>query len=698
MDAIEGPLWEGVLPGVLRQLFVGRKTGVLFFRLKDERRSVRFRGGNIVSADSSVPEEWMGEMLVRQDRLSRDHLKRAVGFVLRDKRRRGVVLLELGFLDADGLEEAVGDHVQAVLGKVFSWSDGSYQFEEEPDDRTREGDVTLRLSTGELILEAARSVSDPDVVRFNLGDMDQVLALSNDPLLRFQRISLSPADGYVLSRVDGALTARELGKVIPLPEEQFHRSLFGLLSAGVVDLLPGSPKTRLASPPGVAEPAAADVSPADREATPVEESPSPGDVAEATLAPSYEEADVAPVTEAAPPGQSVVEQTMIIPSPGELPDEKPRQMPLPGESAAEKTVVIPPTGQPAVEKTMILPPPGQSAVEKTVIMPPPGLSAAEKTVIMPPPGPSTAEKTVVTPPPGESAAERTMIMQPLRDLPIGQTMAMPTLSSEPGGTPPEASEAEKTQKLPPVETRRLEVLEAYENLAARTHFEVLGVPGDAKEAQVREAYFRLAKRFHPDVHHDPALSDLREELEEIFGRLGEAYEVLCSPRLRARYEKLLAEQVAAPEAPVRRDPEEEAALAAEAIEKGAASIAQERYSEAIQQLEPAISRARGEARSRGRVLLARAYAEHSNWVKQGEELLLSVLLEEPENDEALLLLGRIYAGLGLRSRSVATLGRVLDRHPGHGEAQGLIKEIERVPLSSGEGAGRLKKLLGWKPR
>jgi tetratricopeptide (TPR) repeat protein len=277
-------------------------------------------------------------------------------------------------------------------------------------------------------------------------------------------------------------------------------------------------------------------------------------------------------------------------------------------------------------------------------------------------------------------------------------MVLPTLASGPGGTPPESSEAEKTQQLPPVDTRRLEVLEAYENLAARTHFEVLGVPSDAREAQVREAYFRLAKRFHPDVHHDPALSDLREQLEEVFGRLGEAYEVLCSPRLRARYEKLLAEQLAAPPAPARRDPEEEAALAAEAIEKGAESIVQERYSEAIQQLEPAISRAQGEARSRARVLLARAYAEDPNWVKQGEELLLSVLLEEPENDDALLLLGRIYAGLGLRSRAVATLGRVLDRHPDHEEVRGLIKEIERASSLPGEGAARLKKLLARKPR
>ena len=112
---------------------------------------------------------------------------------------------------------------------------------------------------------------------------------------------------------------------------------------------------------------------------------------------------------------------------------------------------------------------------------------------------------------------------------------------------------------------------------------------------------------------------------------------------------------------------------------------------------PAITRARGEARSRGRILLARAYAEHPNWVKQGEELLLSVLLEEPENEDALLLLGRIYGGLGLRSRAVAMLGRVLDRHPEHVEAQGLITEIGGSSLSPGQGHARMKSLLSWRP-
>ena len=367
MQAIKGSLWEGVLPSVLRRLYVERKTGRLSFQRGLESHGVRFRNGHIVNADTNVREDRMGELLVRGGALGATQLKEALDRVQREGRLLGAILIEQGLLDAQGLEEAVAAHVRHVLGKVFSWREGTYEFaEESPEEQP--GDVTLRLSTGDLILQAARSVQDPDVVRYNLGDLERRLVLSNDPLLRFQRINLSPLDGYVLSRVDGSLTAYQVGQLIPLPAEQVQRSLFGLLSTGVIDFL---------------------------------------------SAPSRQAAAPAPVARKAD-------------EPGPTPREEAR-----------------------------------------------GLG---------PLSPPTAEA--------------------------------------PG--PP-----------PPVDTRRPEVLEAHAGLGA-SPFEVLGVPSDATEAQVREAYFRLAKRFHPDVHHDPALSDLREQLEQIFGRLNEAYDELS--RLRERYE------------------------------------------------------------------------------------------------------------------------------------------------------------------
>ena len=82
------------------------------------------------------------------------------------------------------------------------------------------------------------------MIRYNLGDIDRVLALSSDPLLRFQKIALTPADGYVLSRVDGTPRAREVLELIPLPAVETQRSLFGLLSTGVVEFCRGRPRRR----------------------------------------------------------------------------------------------------------------------------------------------------------------------------------------------------------------------------------------------------------------------------------------------------------------------------------------------------------------------------------------------------------------------------------------------------------------------
>ena len=592
MAAIQGALWEGVLPGVLRGLYVGRRTGVLSFVRGEEQCGVRFRLGNILSADTSVREYRLGETLVRLGRLTPLDLKRAMGFALRDGRRLGAVLLDLGLLDASQLEEAVTVQAHQVLRRVFSWSEGSYEFHEESADQVLDGDVTLRLSTGELILQAARSVRDPDVVRYNLGNISRVLALSADPLLRYQRISLSPVDGYVLSRVDGTLSAREIIQITPLPPEDVQRSLFGLVSTGVLEYLAASTKPKIPSeerPVGVATARPPTAS------TPTEER-----VVSHRLPPDR------PSAEEPPP-------TQVWPTLAEI--ESLRH----GPSAEE-------------------PPPTQV-------------------------WPTLAEIEALRREPSGEEAPPTQVWPTLAELEATQGLPAP-------------EDSVPTQRLAPVDTRRLEILEAYDGLALRTHFQVLGVPRDATEAQVREAYFRLAKRFHPDVHHDAALSDLRDKLEEVFTRLGEAYEVLCSPRMRASYERELAPREGAEaRASVTADPQGEAEQAAEAIRKGSESLAQERFWEAIRLFEAAIPRAEGASKQQARVLLARAYAKNPGWVKQGEELLLAVLREEPDHRDALLQLGKIYRGQGLRSRALSTLRRVLDLDPAHEEALSLIAEL-----------------------
>src|SRR6185295_8869030 len=59
------------------------------------------------------------------------------------------------------------------------------------------------------------------------------------------------------------------------------------------------------------------------------------------------------------------------------------------------------------------------------------------------------------------------------------------------------------------------------------------------ENEVKEAYFKLARRFHPDTPLDPTLQDLRAKRENVFLRLGAAYETLRNASSRAQYERMV---------------------------------------------------------------------------------------------------------------------------------------------------------------
>jgi len=232
---VKGSLCPGVLPVVLGRLYVDRQSGLLHLTRGEERRSARFRKGHIVHADTTAAEDHMGDVLVRNGLLSAADLSRATARVVRERKRLGEVLQDLRILDEHLLEDALALHVREVMRKAFGWATGAYSFESQPVDARLQADATLKVFTGEVILEAARSVKDAAAVRSALGDPDRLIVLSADPVLRFQQISLSPAESDVLGHVDGTKTLRQLVAAVSLPPEEAERSLLGLLCLGMVE-------------------------------------------------------------------------------------------------------------------------------------------------------------------------------------------------------------------------------------------------------------------------------------------------------------------------------------------------------------------------------------------------------------------------------------------------------------------------------
>jgi tetratricopeptide (TPR) repeat protein len=243
-----GRLWPGALLEVIRELLAERATGVLVLKREGQEMSLRIINGQVVSGSSGQPGR-LGEILVRCGLLGRADLEAALVHAQENGCRLGPVLCEMGFVSRERLEDALRLQVGDVLYAGLFWPDGEWEL--KPDDATTPlpEDVTLRLSTAQLLLGAVRRIDDPVVVLRALGDLDLPLAAVAHPPLRLEGATLGPADAYVLSRVDGSMTARQILAISPLPTDDVASSLLAFLSAGIVERRRPSPRPVAATVP-----------------------------------------------------------------------------------------------------------------------------------------------------------------------------------------------------------------------------------------------------------------------------------------------------------------------------------------------------------------------------------------------------------------------------------------------------------------
>ncbi|MFQ5791760.1 MAG: protein kinase, partial [Acidobacteriota bacterium] len=231
---LQGSLSEKTLAEVIRELYVNRKTGILHIKRDGVTKRVYFKKGSIIFANSDVNADRLGEFLIRIGEIERSTFDLASQVMKDTGKRFGKTVVDLGYMSDDKMNGLVIQQIEAILFSLFDWDSGQYNFERL--DNPVEEDIVLNLSTADTILEGIRRMSSPETIRRALGDLQRVLRHSENPLLLYQKISLTPSEGFVLSRVDGTTTVADIASISPLGEEETLRCVYGLVSAGVAEL------------------------------------------------------------------------------------------------------------------------------------------------------------------------------------------------------------------------------------------------------------------------------------------------------------------------------------------------------------------------------------------------------------------------------------------------------------------------------
>ncbi|MDC3958339.1 DnaJ domain-containing protein [Polyangium jinanense] len=259
-------------------------------------------------------------------------------------------------------------------------------------------------------------------------------------------LPLRPDEAYLLSRIDGVVSERELSLITGLSQAEVTTALDRLFVLGAVDFNePTAPVSRRAHP---------------------------------SVAPS-----------------SGATSTRGTEGPSSRTFEGGFRA-GPSSRRFEGTVDAPPASRRSFEPLADLPPPTRRSIE---------LSAERR----------SGADTGVEPPPATRRA-------------IDLTVEQPRIVDPELEEPVDLDHAKKKR-----------VLELYDALDERNHYELLGVSIDADKKQIKSAYWVLAPEFHPDKYFRKKLGTYKQRIEAIFDRLTLAHDVLTSKQRRAEYDTYL---------------------------------------------------------------------------------------------------------------------------------------------------------------
>jgi hypothetical protein len=238
--AIEGPLKELGLHDVFQLLDLSRKTGVLRItsHLRNNEGTVFFDDGAIVFAAMRSNPHRLGEALLASGKVTPAELEHARAVQQREggRRRLGQIFVEMGALTPHELDKEVEAQIEEAVFELLSWREGFFSFMEGSLEGAP-ADALVRLLTEKVLMEGARRIDEWSRIETQVPHLGVVPGLAPlDASGEAPHLDLRPTEWAVLAEVDGVRDLRHLAAALHLSEFEVARTVFGLVTTGVVVL------------------------------------------------------------------------------------------------------------------------------------------------------------------------------------------------------------------------------------------------------------------------------------------------------------------------------------------------------------------------------------------------------------------------------------------------------------------------------
>lgn len=212
MDSGYGNLSKISVPRLLHLIYSKNdEAAVLEMVREPARKRFFFKNGLPVAASSNILNEVLGRLLVQKGVISQDDYQRSLEVVLREKKRHGEVLISMGMISREKLDDFLSLQLRERILKVFGWTEGEYRYAAAP--RLPAGMSEYPHHPAALIVDGIELGFYPEPrAREELrGCLDKKTRLRDDlGRYRLEDLRLNLQEKRFLDLFDGTRTLREI--------------------------------------------------------------------------------------------------------------------------------------------------------------------------------------------------------------------------------------------------------------------------------------------------------------------------------------------------------------------------------------------------------------------------------------------------------------------------------------------------------
>lgn len=214
---------------IVGDILQNRRTGHLAIIRPPMRRVLYWSQGELVLITSTTPEDSLGDFLVRRGVITPD---RAMQMVSEDPTEIVSKFHEAGMLELSWRQTLLREWVATQFVPLFSLDEGTCLYTEdtaiEPERR-----VFLQ-STGALVLEGVRAITNGLVLRRSLGDLKREIAWGRDSRFNVDAIPLTDGERKIAMQLTNEpLTIESFLKHFTTDSVTAAKVVIGMLALGL---------------------------------------------------------------------------------------------------------------------------------------------------------------------------------------------------------------------------------------------------------------------------------------------------------------------------------------------------------------------------------------------------------------------------------------------------------------------------------